>query len=60
MFYVNQESPKSATIFGTYVNGPVIITINCQSGHSFQYDAELVSRTQGATDISDPQRKLLG
>ena len=38
----HQEAPRSATIFGTYSEGPVITSLDCQSGLSHQYVAELV------------------
>ena len=39
---VLQESPSSANIFGTYDEGPVLLSIDCESGISYQYEAELV------------------
>ena len=39
---VLQESPSSANIFGTYDEGPVLVSIDCDSGISHQYEAELV------------------
>ena len=40
-----KEAPKRATIFGKYSDGPVLLTIDCQSGVSQQYEAHLVSFT---------------
>ena len=38
-----KEAPQAANIFGTYSEGPVFIGVECQSGLSFQYEANLVS-----------------
>ena len=44
-FMVLQESPSSANIFGTYDEGPVLLSIDCDSGLSYQYEAELVRKS---------------
>ena len=36
---------SSANIFGTYDEGPVLLSIDCDSGISYQYEAELVRKS---------------
>ena len=38
-----KEAPQAANIFGAYSEGPVFIGVECQSGLTFQYEADLVS-----------------
>ena len=38
-----KEAPQAANIFGAYNEGPVFIGVECQSGLTFQYEADLVS-----------------
>ena len=42
-----KEAPQAANIFGAYSEGPVFIGVECQSGLTFQYEADLVSSYLG-------------
>ena len=38
----SKEAPDSANLFGTYSDGPVFVGIECLSGLTRQYEADLV------------------
>ena len=38
----SKEAPDSANLFGTYSDGPVFVGIECLSGLTQQYEADLV------------------
>ena len=42
MFKILKEAPDSANLFGTYSEGPVFVGIECLSGLTRQYEANLV------------------
>ena len=38
-----KEAPQSANLFGTYIEGPIFVGVECLSGLTLQYEASLVS-----------------